>query len=576
MSGSRKGKTIEKKILRSYLLLLIIPLCLITVFNYTQSAGTIQKKSVEQFYTVTEVINNQFDQYFRDVENLSINVLQEPRIQTVLRQPFIPSNAWTTKQIEDDTRVSNFLYGIYKLKPGISSILVYGFNDMNYFYHPTRRWNISYDGRQEEWYQKTIEADGSWILSGRRTELQLFSTLDMEKETVVTISRVIKDLDTFKPLGVLYINIKLDMLDTLSTWNERPNRLDITDQSGDPVIEKGDWLGTEPDNWIKVTTVSDFTQWKVNYYASKEELFSETKRIRNLLFAITLFLILLAFIVARGISSGIAMPLNNLKLKMRDVGTGEFEHGVILTDTDEIEELANGFNYMVLRIKKLVEEIQQKEEQRLQIELGALQARINPHFMYNTLNGMRWIAMMEGNQKLSELIASFIYLLKFSAKNKESLITIENEISLLNAYVDLMKMRYEQFDFVIDAETGMYQYLIIPFLLQPIVENAIFHGVVPASRKGEILVKIYRENGKIITIVQDNGIGMDDTTRQRLLFSDNTEEEHYSKIGIKNVYDRLKLQFGAEADLSVESVQGEGTRISIHWPAILKEGDHID
>jgi two-component system sensor histidine kinase YesM len=569
-----KSSTIKQKIFLSYVALLVFPLLLIATFTYFKSVTIIEDKSVRQFNTVSTLASQQFDEYFRDIENLSINILQNSLLQKNLKQPYIPPSEWTTRQIENENEIRLFLNGIYRLKPGISSIMIYGFNDVDYYYHPTRRWDDSVDGSMEEWYRKSIEMNGVWTLSGKREERQLFNTLDPNPEEVVTFSRLIKDLDSFQPLGVMVINVKIEKLEGLATTNDSSSQFIIVDQEDTSIVGSDlDEIRVGEEDLLKVSTFSPYTKWTAVYITSKDALYRESKQIRNFVMGITVILLVVALLLAHSISAGIVKPLRNLREKMKDVAKGEFNSKLPYPNRDEVGELTHGFNRMVERVKELVVEIRNQEQQKMEIELNAMQARINPHFMYNTLNGIRWVAMMDGNQRVTDLITSFVYLLQSSAKNKDPLVSVKNELELIRHYVELMKMRNDQFDFYLNVEDEMMDHLIIPFILQPIVENAIFHGIIPSKERGIIHVDLRVIKDYNVAIVKDNGIGMNEETLKGLFVSkaSSGDQENLNKIGIQNVYDRLKLQFQMHSDLQVMSELGEGTEVIIQWPIIQKE-----
>lgn len=568
--------TIKNKIFLSYVLLLIVPLLVITLITYWKSKDMIEKKSIDQFYTVSQLANRQFDQYFLEIDNLSMNIFQGKIVQKKLSQPFHSYHERTKDDFEQEKEMTNFLRGIYKLKPGISSILIYGYNGRNYYYHPKRSWNMAYDGTREPWFRNTVAKDGAWVLSGRRDEKQLYNKFDRRPEEVVTFSRVIKNLQTLEPIGVLAINVKIETLESLAGVNTGANKLIIYDQDGKPVVAS---IGLHPrlrgKEFLQVSSVSSFTRWKSAYYASKEDLIKESKQVRNLMILVTVLLLIIASILAHFISSGIVKPLRRLKVKMKAAERGEFNireetHSV---RSDEIGELTQGFNHMLKQIEMLVEEIRKQERQKREAELSALQARINPHFMYNTLNGLRWAALMEGNHRIAGLITSFVYLLKFSAKNQDALITLHQELELLQHYVELMKMRNDQFEFRLQVDDRIKHHLIVPFLLQPIVENAIFHGIVPADRRGVIEVNVYSHDEMNVAVIRDNGVGIEEEKVKALLLPVNQSKrgENFSKIGLSNVYDRLRLQFGSSAELKVKSSLNQGTEVRIVWPVIRKE-----
>lgn len=342
--------TIKNKILFSYVLLLIIPLSLVAMVNYIKSANILEEKAVEQFDTVSQLANQQFDQFFIDIDNLSKNIFQSSVVQRHLTQPFVPSNEYYRGEVE----ISAFLKRICDLKPDISSIVIYGSNNRNYYYHPKRRWNSSYDGTQEQWYQEAVAKDGAWVLSGPREDRQLYNKFDKRPEQVVTFSRVIKNLKTLDPIGVLAINVEIETLEHLTGVDTGENNLVILDKEGKPVVaseELSKWENR--DELLQVSTVSPVTGWTSTYFADKTELVKESKHIRNFMIGLTVLLLVMALFLANYISSGIVKPLSRLKLKMKDVEKGNFNswQAVPVSQRDEVGELTQGFNHMVEQIE---------------------------------------------------------------------------------------------------------------------------------------------------------------------------------------------------------------------------------
>lgn len=561
--------SIRWKMFCSYVVLLVLPLSTVAMLNYWKSADVIEEKSISQFHNVSLLANQQFDQYFRDIETLSFNVMESPIIQDRLKQQYVQPNDWTTEQIEQEEKVRRFLGSLFKMKQGIDSIILYGNNGIYDYYQPIRTvWNNDIQARNEEWYKRAALADGRWILTGLREESQLLSTLEPVPKKVVTFSRVLKDENTFQTLGVLAIHIDSVTLQELAVIKDPGTRLTILDEEGVSVVSNANFTGNETGGeWLKVSSSSDFTGWNSVAMISKDELFVESRNIRNWIIIMTVALTFVALLTANFISSGIVKPLLRLKKQMKVVEQGELYTLSGPFPRDEFGDLSSSFNQMVQRIRSLLDEVRLQEQQKLQIELSALQARINPHFLYNTLNGIRWTAMAEGNNRVAELIASFVYLLQFSARNNASLIPLAEEEQLLTHYVELMKMRNDQFDYEIKIDEAVRSSLIIPYLLQPIVENAIFHGIVPLKVRGQLMIHLYGEQGRVYASVDDNGIGMSAAQVEALYASFTVAEGiDHVKIGIGNVHDRLKLRYEGKAELTVRSLQGQGTSVIISWP----------
>jgi two-component system sensor histidine kinase YesM len=565
----RKWQSIKTKILVSFIFLLMIPMSLIAVFNYLKSASILEDKAVEQFQYLSEVTNQQFNQYVTNIDTISMNIVEATTIQSRLKQKFVPAIEWTREQIAAEAEVKKFLEGIHKLIPGLSGIAIYGFNGIIDFTHPNQNIKIDFEPKNEDWYKKAAAQNGNWVLGGKRIESEFAFFIKESEESVVTFSRLIKNLNSLEPMGVLAINMKVSELESILGMSETGRHFVVVDEDGRTILSTYDAESRLQDNnWLQSSSISPVTGWTSTHLTSKEELFRESKDVRNFIIILTIVLSFCAVISANILSSGIVKPLRLLKNKMQEIEKGQFQGEITLIHRDEVGELTQRFNRMMVRMRDLLEENRYREQQKAQLEMDALQARINPHFLYNTLMALRIQAVSDGNRKLGELIASLVHLLKFSAKNKRQEIKLKDELELMNQYVTLLQLRNESFDFQLSIEPGMEDNLVFPFLLQPIVENAIFHGVGPLQRSGTIKLTLRMSEGDNIVTVEDDGVGMDTHVLMQLLEprGEADENEHFHKIGIRNVYERLKLQFNESAEMSVESTPGVGTKVRMRWP----------
>jgi two-component system sensor histidine kinase YesM len=565
----RKWQSIKTKILVSFIFLLMIPMSLIAVFNYLKSASILEDKAVEQFQYLSEATNQQFNQYVTNIDTISMNIVEATTIQSRLKQKFVPAIEWTREQIAAEAEVKKFLEGIHKLIPGLSGIAIYGFNGIIDFTHPNQNIKIDFDPKNEDWYKKAAAQNGNWVLGGKRIESEFAFFIKESEESVVTFSRLIKNLNSLEPMGVLAINMKVSELESILGMSETGRHFVVVDEDGRTILSTYDAESRLQDNnWLQSSSISPVTGWTSTHLTSKEELFRESKDVRNFIIILTIVLSFCAVISANILSSGIVKPLRLLKSKMQEIEKGQFQGEITLIHRDEVGELTQRFNRMMVRMRDLLEENRYREQQKAQLEMDALQARINPHFLYNTLMALRIQAVSDGNRKLGELIASLVHLLKFSAKNKRQEIKLKDELELMNQYVTLLQLRNESFDFQLSIEPGMEDNLVFPFLLQPIVENAIFHGVGPLQRSGTIKLTLRMSEGDNIVTVEDDGVGMDTHVLMQLLEprGEADENEHFHKIGIRNVYERLKLQFNESAEMSVESTPGVGTKVRMRWP----------
>ncbi len=234
--------------------------------------------------------------------------------------------------------------------------------------------------------------------------------------------------------------------------------------------------------------------------------------------------------------------------------------------TTEIIELSNSFGHMVVRIQKLMEQVRREEISLRKTELKALQAQINPHFLYNTLDAIAWLCEEGKNEDAEEMVTALARLFRISISKGHELISIEKEVQHAKSYLKIEKFRYKnQFVYSFDVEEACLGYLCNKITLQPIIENAIYHGVNQMPDEGEIKIKIYQSNDEVIFRIEDNGIGMTEEQCREIL---QKEPGDRTGIGIKNVNDRIKIYFGEFYGISIESELDEGTCVTIRMPKI--------
>ncbi|WP_069999356.1 sensor histidine kinase [Cellulosilyticum sp. I15G10I2] len=555
---------LKKKILLGYIVLITIPLAIVTAVNYFSSVKVLESKTKKQLGIAGNAINEQYNNYFMDINDISNDITRNTYVQEILKRS---SENVTNEKFMNVTlqrEISDYFMGICNRKSGISAILLHGCNGLNYYYSTGYSWNMDFDSSEEKWFKDTVAADGRWVLTGKRIDNQLLK-IGGTKEEFVTFGRVIKDDVTYLPLGVLQINISVDHLSKIGLSSVKEGYVAIYDAQGklitDSAIEKAE-------EFIEISNISSLTHWQTVYYAPKHELLKEIKQTRNIMMMVTIIIIMVAVVFANFISYSIAKPIKKILERMKLVSSGDFETKIEYDKQDEMGELIDRFNHMTYKVKELIEEIHRKEYQRLKTEIDALQAQINPHFLYNTLNSIRLTAMMEGNKKMTKLLTSFVYLLRSAAKCQGALISIEEDLKILEAYCELMKHRYDHFTLQIVCEEEIRSYFTIPFILQPLVENAIFHGIPLEKKEGLIEIIFKQEEESVKAIVRDNGDGMDEKTVAKLLIEEGENKDTFSSLGVKNVYDRLKLNFEDKAAMTIYSEKNLGTTIELTWPAL--------
>ncbi len=315
--------------------------------------------------------------------------------------------------------------------------------------------------------------------------------------------------------------------------------------------------------------------WKVINITPYEELTEEVQKASTTVVFIILVLLLLFMVFSFTFFREIIIPINNLMKKMKNVEKGNFDEAIEIKSSNELYQLGESFNRMVRQVKFLIVERDLKERQRNQAEIEVLQSQINPHFLSNTLNSIRLMAMIAKTDSIKNMTDALIKLLQASFAKKGKFITVAEELENLDSYLHIMKVRFgDKFDTFFEIEEELKRYSVLRLILQPIVENSILHGVSELEKKGAITVKGYIKEHKVYFEIEDNGVGMTPEQIERLLEEDKSNSKGFSSIGIKNVDQRIKLNHGNEFGLLIESKPEVYTKITIKLPAMIKnEGE---
>lgn len=326
-------------------------------------------------------------------------------------------------------------------------------------------------------------------------------------------------------------------------------------------------------NTIYTVQDLDISTWKVVGVSFVDELVGATVRqVVKIISLISLCCVLIAVIMIMIFSKIVSSPIRSLVNAMHDFekNAKDFQYKRI-DGIGEINMLSQSFEHMVIRIQELMDKVKNEEITLRKTELKALQAQINPHFLYNTLDSIQWMCEQNKMQDAVQMVGALAQLFRISISKGKELITIEKEIHHAESYLLIQSFRYKnQFVYKFDVDPKILNYMCNKITLQPIIENAIYHGISAMVDEGEIIISAKSDGNDIVFEVKDNGVGMTEEQCKSILLKDLSDN---SGIGIKNVNDRIKIYFGADYGISIHSVLDEGTTITIRFPKI--EGGQI-
>ena len=323
---------------------------------------------------------------------------------------------------------------------------------------------------------------------------------------------------------------------------------------------------------VVVKTIG-YTGWKIVNVTPTSKLFRNAIHIgffMVMICTVTIFLILFGNIF---ISDRVTEPLRNLEESIRYLEEGHLEdEHIYIGGSHEIRHLGQTITLMVKRMKDLMDKMVREQEDKRKSELDALQSQINPHFLYNTLDSVVWMVECEQYREAISMVKALAKLFRISLSKGNSIITIEDELTHAQNYMSIQQMRYRnKFCVKIDVEPAIRDCITIKLIVQPILENAIYHGMEFMDGEGEITVHGYEKDGDIYIEVSDNGMGIPEETIESLLTDKSRARGKGSGIGLWNVNQRIALYFKGDYGLSIKSELDEGTTVTIHLPKILYE-----
>ncbi|GIM28818.1 sensor histidine kinase YesM [Clostridium polyendosporum] len=411
-----------------------------------------------------------------------------------------------------------------------------------------------------------------------------YTNPDYEKKTTITYFSRYLDKKNYTPIGYLMLNIKKkNLFKNIDTYCEGVfDSTFIVDRNGNLIYKVGaipynnallekvnnDKIKINNKTYIEFNSVIEsYPDWRIIGLISLESLTKNLNIIRNLVYFIGIFSIIIVIFISHRTSRKITDPIYDITKAMNMFERGHWPHKLESKTEDELKYLVNSFNRMVTSIKNLIEQIYREEEENKKLEvesmktqLDLLQSQINPHFIHNTLNTINYLAMKNNQVEIREMIQSFNMLLRQSISTNKKLITIKEELKCVENYLNIQKYRYGDIVKLIYTIPKELETCLIPkLILQPLIENSLYHGIVPKSFSGTIRVDILPQKDFINIRVIDDGIGIS---------KHKVNHEGSNGISLTNVSERLRLYFGSEYKLNIYSKSGIGTCIEFNIPYI--------
>lgn len=323
------------------------------------------------------------------------------------------------------------------------------------------------------------------------------------------------------------------------------------------------------------------TGWVVSEYFEKNAFYGPVYDIRIIALIVTITTAFICLLAALFISHRISTPIKNLGRVMKKVEQGNLDEKFVVHSKDEIGDLGKGFNTMIVEIKKLIQAVKHEEKLKKEAEITALQLQINPHFIYNTLETINSLARKKREHEISRLIVLLGRLLRSSISSFEEKIPIKQEINYIVNYLEIQKARMrEPFKYTLSIDPMIEEYLTVKWILQPIIENAIIHGIDPIKSEGNVEIIGETKGSSIIFTIKDNGVGIDalklQQIRHQLKFNSKNLAKYKNKIGLYNVQTRIHAHYDKSFGITMDSAVNVGTTVTISIPMEVHDAQNVN
>ena len=576
-----KFSSIQSVIFATVAVLILSAVVIVTGVSMKFTNTSIFENSSEYTHTIIQQMNQNIDTYIDYMENIAYLISSNEDVQDYLFDEKIDN--------EGRYRILNQLQTILDSRSDIRNVGIISKNGRMLINDGSKSVNQDLDLNTQEWYATALEKPNGPILTSSHVQ----HIISGERPWVITLSRGIRDRSgSGEKEGVFFIDLNYSAISELcdqstvgtkgyafildakgnivyhpqqqQLYNElqTENISLIMDTDEDTVL-----TGTGNDGKLYSISRSEKTGWTVVDCTNVKELLSKSRQAQSVYVLTAIILVIVALLFSRFMARSITLPIQKLRDSMKKVQEGDFSVSDVVVDSkNEIGSLTKSFDVMTHRIHELMEQNVHEQEEKRKSELKALQSQINPHFLYNTLDSIIWMAEGKKNEEVVLMTASLARLLRQSISNEDEVVPIANEVEYARGYLTIQKMRYkDKLEFQIEVDSSILYIPLIKLVLQPIIENAIYHGLKYKESKGLLIVKGFMKDGNAVLQVIDDGVGMDEETLAHI-YDKHKVNYHSNGVGVYNVQKRLKLYYGEDYGITYTSELGKGTTATITIP----------
>jgi two-component system sensor histidine kinase YesM len=580
--------SIRTRLLFSFLVLLSVPVVTLGIIGPLIFSRSIETQTVDHTLRMIAQVDKNLEYHVSAVERLIALTERDPAIAAFF--------AGAMSDSEEKAALS-FMDSCAQTHPEIAGMLLVAADDrmLSGFYDRIARDPLTL----EPWYMKAVGKQRELTIIARPIGRNIRSRRGFGTDDVVSVVKPVAAAGSHRIVGAILVDLRLDRIEEVLADSSlgRDGFLYISDPEGElvyapvnrivyrlsPLALAGEegrkTLTTAGGSYQVLYKESAYTGWKTVGVFSERATLREVDFVRLYSLVVGGVTIALAALLAVFFASSIARPLTDLRKLMKRAETGDFEARFEDDRGDEISQLGHSFNAMGEAIRNLIAQVYLEPQRKREAELRVLQEQIKPHFLYNTLDTIQWMAQEHGAQDIVCIVAALTKLFRVGLSRGREIILVSEEIQHAESYLCIQKARYEdKFDYAISVAQGLDSCRVLKLVLQPLVENAIYHGIKERRGSGKIQIEAYREADELVFVVRDDGMGMTEEKLERLradldrpIRAGQERLEERQGFGARNVHERIRLSFGGRYGLSYRSVRGEGTTVTVRQPIVEED-----
>lgn len=586
-------RSVKHKLFIIYILVISAPILLFGSISYTMSSRSLEEDYINYQGKLNKQIVKTMEENFKNLTRQSMAVYANPDdIISLLASTDADGNA---ESVAVNNRVSNYLYSLLQSNDKVYAVTLLSLDGQVVYYSSKQGSSINlYNVREEPWFEETLALKGMPLLVEPHQK-KYVDAKSPNNKWVLSISRLIIDLKTGDPIGIIMFDQDLAQFSNIvsdAEW-DRNQHFMVVGKNGNMVYSNPSsasinqellaHLQTEETSSFRVMTESgtlllnssssEGYGWKVITSIPLSELKKKSLFLRDINMFLLGILILLAFLLSIFFTYIVNIPLKKLLLSLRKLGKGDFGTRIAIRGEDEFSQIGLTFNSMVENIEDLIQQNFQMGLLKKQAELDSLQSQINPHFLFNTLSSILSVMNKKDLQKSSTMLRSLSDLFRYSLNRGKFIVPFREELDNISKYLYIQECRFgNKYKVAYDIDDEVLDYGIVRLSLQPIVENAIIHGLEPKQGPGELKITAKAFGDKYYVYISDNGIGMDDLKLRQMnqvleKNDENADRSQFERVGIFNVDARIKLHYGANYGLRLYRSSRSETIVKIELPA---------